>query len=201
MNKTPFTLALASLALVACQQEQSPPPLQGAEIGGSFTLTGEDGDKVSDTDFAGKYRLVYFGYTSCPDVCPVDVQNLMAGLKQFEKAAPDRGEKIQPLMITVDPERDTPEIMAEYTAAFHDRLIGLTGTPEEIAGVAKKFAVYFQKEPGSSPEHYLVAHAQMPVLLDPEGKPLALMPVDDPTTEPNEGSAQLVADELEKWVS
>ena len=90
------------------------PPLAGAKIGGEFTLTNQDGEKASDTDFSGQYRIVYFGYSYCPDVCPIDLAKLMLGLKQAEKDDADRAAKIQPLFITIDPERDTPEVLKQY---------------------------------------------------------------------------------------
>ncbi len=176
------------------------PPLEGARIGGPFTLVDQDGNSVSDTDFAGKYRLLYFGYSFCPDICPVDLQKLMRGLAQFEKAAPERGAKIQPLFVTVDPARDTPEALKPFVARYHPRLVGLTGTPEQIAAAAKAFVVTYNKVEGSAPDRYLMAHSQLAFLMDPEGKPLALLPLDDPSTDADEGTPDAVAAELEKWV-
>lgn len=176
------------------------PPLEGARIGGPFTLVDQDGNSVSDTDFAGKYRLLYFGYSFCPDICPVDLQKLMRGLAQFEKAAPERGAMIQPLFVTVDPARDTPEALKPFVARYHPRLLGLTGTPEQIAAAAKAFVVTYNKVEGSAPDRYLMAHSQLAFLMDPEGKPLALLPLDDPSTDADEGTPDAVAAELEKWV-
>ena len=130
-NSAPLVAAL--LALAACQDAPpEQPPLAGAAIGAEFTLTGEDGDPVSWSDFDGQYRTLYFGYTYCPDVCPVDTQRAMAGLKAFEQANPELGAQIQPLFVSVDPQRDTPEVLAEFTDAFHPRLIGMTGSKEQI---------------------------------------------------------------------
>ena len=128
------TLVIAGiLALTACNQTPpAEPPLAGAAIGGDFTLTGEDGKQVSWEDFDGKYRTVYFGYTYCPDVCPVDTQRAMAGLKAFENENPALGAKIQPLFISIDPDRDTPQALTEFTDNFHPRLIGMTGTKDQI---------------------------------------------------------------------
>jgi len=176
------------------------PPLEGARIGGPFTLTDQNGRTVRDTDFAGKYRLVYFGYSFCPDICPVDLQKLMRGLSQFEKADPARGAKIAPLFITVDPARDTPEALKPFVARYHPRLLGLTGTPEQIAAVAKAYVVTYHKVDGSVPDRYLMAHSQLAFLMDPAGKPLALLPLDDPATDPDEGAPDTVAAELAKWV-
>ncbi|WP_428685322.1 SCO family protein [Sphingopyxis sp.] len=181
------------------------PPLAGAKIGGPFTLTDQDGKTVRDTDFAGKYRLVYFGYSYCPDICPVDLQKLMRGLAAFEKSDPARGAKIAPMFITVDPERDTPAALKPFVSRYHPRLIGLTGTPEQIAAVAKAYVVIYNKVPGSAPDRYLMAHSQLAFLMDPAGKPLALLPLDDPSTDadegaPDEGAPDKVAADLAKWV-
>jgi protein SCO1 len=204
MNKF-VTICLPALALIACQQAPGQPdpknaPLAGAAIGGPFTLTDHNGKKRSYDEFNGKYRIVYFGYTMCPDICTPDMQQLMAGLSQFEKTHADMAGEVQPIFITVDPARDTPEVLKQFVNAFHRRLIGLTGTEEEIAAVAKAFAVYYQKTEGSAPDAYLMSHSQTPYLMDPDGKPLAILPADAPATEENEGRPELVAAELAKWV-
>jgi len=206
MNKNAITLILAlSLGLSACgspndQVPLSQAPLAGAAIGGPFTLTDQDGKQRSYSEFDGKYRIIYFGYTNCPDICTPDLQHLMAGLSQFEKANPKLAGKVQPLFITVDPQRDTPAVLKQFVTAFHPRLIGLTGSEDQIAAAAKSFAVYYQKMEGSSPDAYLMSHSQTPFLMGPDGKPLALMPADTPNTEVNEGDPKLVVAELAKWV-
>ena len=166
----------------------------------NIELTDQDGKKRSWKEFEGKYRIVYFGYTNCPDICTPDMQNLMAGLKAFEKASPDLAAKIQPIFITVDPKRDTPEILKQFVSAFHPRAIGLTGTDAEIADATKKFAIYASRVEGSTPESYLMSHSQTPYLMGPDGKPLAIMPADQPNTDANEGAPKLVEAELAKWV-
>lgn len=191
-------------ALAACNAPgdapAAKPPLEGARIGGPFTLTDQDGKTVRDSDFAGRYRLVYFGYSFCPDICPVDLQKLMRGLSMFEKADSARGAKVAPLFITVDPARDTPEALKPFVARYHPRLLGLTGTPEQIAAVAKAYVVTYNKVPGSAPDRYLMAHSQLAFLMDPDGKPVALLPLDDPSTDTDEGAPDKVAAELAKWV-
>ena len=204
MNKF-VIMFVGSLLLAACNASQEQPPfsqapLAGAKIGGPFTLTDQDGKKRSYDDDAGKFRIIYFGYTSCPDICGPDMQQLMAGLVQFEKAHPDLATKVQPYFITVDPARDAPAILKQFVSAFHPRLVGLTGTEAEIAATAKSFAIFFQKVDGSTPDAYLMSHSQTPYLMGPDGKPLALMPVDEPKTDANEGDPKLVAAELAKWV-
>jgi protein SCO1/2 len=206
MNKNAITLILAlSLGLSACgssndQVPLSQAPLAGAAIGGPFTLTDQDGKQRSYSEFDGKYRIIYFGYTNCPDICTPDLQHLMAGLSQFEQANPKLAGKLQPLFITVDPQRDTPAVLKQFVTAFHPRLIGLTGSEDQIAATAKSFAIFYEKMEGSSPDAYLMSHSQTPFLMGPDGKPLALMPADTPNTEVNEGDPKLVLAELAKWV-
>lgn len=209
MNKNvTFFLAaplLATLALAACSPSGEQPPLSqaplaGAAIGGPFTLTDQDGKPRSYGEFNGKYRIVYFGYTNCPDICTPDMQHLMAGLARFEKAHPGLADKVQPLFITVDPQRDTPAVLKQFVAAFHPRLIGLTGSEAQIAAVAKSFAIFYERQEGSAPDSYLMGHTQLPLLMAPDGKPLAPLPADMPKTEANEGDPALVAADLAKWV-
>ena len=194
LNKSHIGPLLAlSLLLAACQKgAQEAPPLAGASLGGPFALTSESGKIVKDSDFAGQYRLVYFGYTFCPDVCPVDVQKLMAGLSALEKSAPKTGAKIQPLFISVDPARDTPAALTQFTDAFHPRLIGMTAPEAELAPVIKAYGAYAklgEKRPDGS---YLVDHTRNALLFGPKGEPLAIIKHD--------GSAQEIAAELDRWV-
>lgn len=194
----PLACALAAavlLTLSACGKGGAPteePPLAGAAIGGEFTLVDKGGKTVRYADFAGKYRAIYFGYTFCPDVCPLDVQHLMQGYRLFAKAHPDVAGKVQPIFISVDPARDKPAIVGQFAANFGPELMGLTGTPENIAAAAKAFAVYYQKRDGSSPDAYLMDHSRAAYLMDPAGKPIALLPV--------EQSGQAVATDLARWV-
>ncbi|WP_159646612.1 SCO family protein [Sphingorhabdus sp. 109] len=173
-------------------REGAEPPLAGADIGGSFTLTNQDGGITSEEEFKGQYRIIYFGYSYCPDVCPVDLANIMLGLKQAEKKDPALAEKIQPIFISVDPGRDTPAVLKQYVSAFHPRLIGLTGTPEDIATVAKKYLILYDIRDDESSSEYLVDHSRQAYLFGPDGEPLALLPFD--------GTPQQVADEIARWV-
>ncbi|SEJ63384.1 protein SCO1/2 [Sphingomonas sp. OV641] len=183
---------LVPLALVACSPAQSParPPLEGARIGGSFTLTDQDGKRLSDSSLAGRYRIMYFGYTFCPDVCPVDVQNLAAALKLLDKSDPELAQRIVPVFVTIDPVRDTPAVLKQFVSAFHPRMIGLTGTQDEISKVAKEFAIFYQRGKGT-PDGYLMDHSRQAYLMSPEGKPLALLPQDS--------APQAIADEIKRW--
>lgn len=184
-----------SLALAACRADPGTPPLYGATMGGPFTLTSQDGRRVSDTDFAGRYRLVYFGYTYCPDVCPVDLQNIGAGLRVFEQRDSARAARVQPIFITVDPARDTPEVLSDYVANFHPRLIGLTGSEEEIARTARAYGVHYRLgEPaaGGGPDTYLVDHSRVTVLYGPDGEPISIVAADE--------GPGAVTEILDQWV-
>lgn len=206
MNRTLYLArllgGLASLLVAACgPTAPAEPPLAGARIGGPFTLTDASGTRVTDRSFAGRYRIMYFGYSFCPDVCPVDLNNLMLGLKAFERQDPARGAKIVPIFVTVDPERDTPAVLAAYVRQFHPRLVGLTGSAQDIRRVADAYVVQYQKQPGSSPDAYLMGHSNIAYLMGPDGAPIALLPVDKHVTAGvNEGAPALVAEELAKWV-
>ena len=212
MNKAIRSLILPIIALLAAcnmggggnassEAESMRGDLAGARIGAPFTLTDQYGKKVRWDDFKGKYRLVYFGYSYCPDVCPLDLQHIMQGFSQFEKADAARAAKVQPIFISVDPERDTPAVLKTYVAAFHPRLIGLTGTPEDVAKVAKDFVVIANKEKAEGASGYLVSHSRTPYLFGPDGQPVALVPVDDPgSADKQEGTADDVRAFLEKWV-
>jgi protein SCO1 len=202
-----FALICASLSACSGGTQAYPPaataveaPLAGARIGGPFTLIDQQGRTVRDRDFAGGYRLIYFGYSFCPDVCPVDMNRLMLGLRRFEAADPPRAARVQPIFISIDPERDTSEALRPFAAQFHPRLIALTGTADAVRSVADAYLVRYRRQPGSSPDAYLVAHTQLAYLMGPEGQPIALLPIDDPDTPTDEGAPELVATELGRWV-
>jgi protein SCO1/2 len=196
MNERRFLASLAlllTLLLGACgPKAEEAPPLAGASIGGPFTLTDQDGKQVSDKDFDGRYRLVYFGFTYCPDVCPVDLQVIGQGLRQLEKSDPAVAAKVQPIFISVDPERDTPPVVKQFVSAFHPRLVGLTGTPEQIAEVARRYGIYYIKEQSEGASGYLVNHSRNAVLFGPKGEPIAIVPHDQ--------GPETVAAELKRWV-
>ena len=195
----PLLLAMAlsgALTLSACgtaPAEPIEPPLAGATIGGDFALENTKGETVHWDDFDGKYRIVYFGYAYCPDICPTDVQRTIQGLKQFAESEPDLAAKIQPIFITIDPERDTPEVVDQFTRAFSEDLIGLTGTPEQIADAAAKFGVFYSKLEPNESGAYLMDHSRVVLLFGPKGEPVALLPADL--------GADEVTEELAKWVT
>ena len=193
MHTSRFAFILLALAVPACNSAPTePPPLEGASIGGPFELVDKTGKTVRWADFEGKWRMVYFGYAFCPDVCPFDVNRMMRGFDQWAEANPELADDVQPIFITIDPARDTPAKVGEYSANFSPRLLGLTGTPEQVDAAAKAFSVYYQKGEAKPDGSYLMDHSNAGYLLDRAGNPIALLPVDS--------SAEGVATELTKWV-
>jgi protein SCO1 len=182
---------LLGLVLAGCGQAGGEPPLEGAKIGGPFTLTDQNGRAVTDRDFAGKYRIVYFGFAHCPDICPTDLAKIGQAMRAFEKDDPARAARVQPIFITVDPERDTPAALKPFAAAFHPRLVALTGTPQQVADAARGYAVYYSKGEGEG-QNYLVNHMRIIFLMGPDGKPIAMLP--------HEGEAAAITAELDRWV-
>ena len=139
-------------------------------IGGPFTLEDGNGKQVTDRDFRGKYMLVYFGYTFCPDVCPTTLNEVADALDKLGAKA----DRLQPIFITVDPKRDLPAIVKQYSAAFTPRLIGLTGTDEQIARVAQEYRVYYaEHRTGSGPNDYTMDHSSVLYLMGPDGRFIA----------------------------
>jgi protein SCO1/2 len=195
-----FVAAVAAITLMTgCgsrggQADASDPPLAGSSIGGAFTLTDSAGKTVHWTDFSGKYRIVYFGYTYCPDVCPTDVARIMRGFARFKQAEPQLAAQTVPMFISVDPERDTPKVVGEFVHAFSDDMIGLTGTPAQVKQAADAFKVYYEKAPVEGGGAYLVNHSTQAYLMGRKGEPIALLPVDV------DDKGEAVAAELEKWI-
>ena len=145
----------------------------GAAIGGPFTLENGSGQTVTDRSFRGKYMLVYFGYTYCPDVCPTTLNEVAGALEQLGPKA----KLIQPLFITVDPARDTPAAIRQYVHAFTPQLMGLTGTPEQIDRVEREYRVYSAKRvTGPGPNDYTMDHSSVLYLMGPNGQFIA--PID-----------------------
>lgn len=190
-----FTLLALPLALSACGGPVSAPderpPLEGAAIGGPFTLTDKAGKTVQWDDFKGRYRIVYFGYTFCPDACPLDVQAMMQGFGRFEKQSPTLAAQVQPIFISIDPARDTPKVVGEFAAAFSPRLLGLTGTEQQVAAAAKAFSAYYARGKATS-GGYLMDHSRVAYLMGRDGQPISMLPVDK--------GPEAVAAELAKWV-
>lgn len=140
-----------------------------ARIGGPFALTQDDGQPVTDRTFRGKYLLIYFGYTSCRDVCPLTLTSVAEALDTLGAKA----DGVQPLFITVDPRRDTAAVMRPYVAAFSPRLIGLTGAPDALRRVAREYRVSAVQHPGGDPLDYQIDHSSVLYLVGPDGRYLA----------------------------
>ena len=140
------------------------------DIGGAFELTGHHGRPVKDGDFRGRFMLVFFGYSNCPDVCSTGLATVAAALDALGAKAG----RVQPLFITVDPARDTAEFLADYVGQFHPRLVGLTGAETKIADVAKKYRVYYHKPENGSAKDHLVDHSSFVYLMGPDGKFLTM---------------------------
>lgn len=163
-----FLAAIAAGVWLAASRDPEPPRHAAGSptIGGDFTLTGANGP-VSLHDFRGKVVIVAYGYTSCPDVCPLTLSNITQALKTL---TPEELAQVQPLFITLDPERDTPQRTAEYASHFHPSIIGLSGTPEQIAQVAKQYLVIYRKVPlEDSALGYALDHSSRMYLLDRDG--------------------------------
>jgi protein SCO1/2 len=148
----------------------------GVNIGGPFTLTDQTGATVTDKTYDGSYRLIYFGYTFCPDACPTELGVMAQAIEEMGPA----GQKVQPIFITIDPDRDTVQQLKTYVPLFDKRLVGLTGTPQQIAAVAKEYKVYYSKadQPGVDTKSYGMNHSSFVYLMDPKGKFLTVFSSD-----------------------
>lgn len=149
------------------------------EIGGPFNLTDHTGRAVSERDFRGNFTLVFFGYTFCPDVCPTELGDIALALDELG----DDAGKVTPVMISIDPERDTPQVLAEYVSLFHERLVGLTGTPEQVKQVADAYRVFYRKVDDPNYTYYLMDHSSFTYLLDPDGNVVSLLRYGTPPEE------------------
>jgi cytochrome oxidase Cu insertion factor (SCO1/SenC/PrrC family) len=137
-----------------------------ALIGGPFELTDQNGNTVTDQTYKGRLMLIYFGFTYCPDACPTALGVMSAAVDQLDVAA----DRVVPILITVDPERDTPEVLKDYVSNFHPSMVGLTGTKEQIDQAAKAYRVFYQKAPGATADEYLMDHTLLIYLMDGDGK-------------------------------
>lgn len=167
-----FVIA-AGIAVLSVQVIESGPQESGGlfgqpTVGGPFTLVNGDGETVTEADFAGKVMVVYFGFTFCPDICPTE---LIAIADAVDLLPPAAQAKVQPIFITIDPERDIPDAMRDYVGNFHERMVGLTGTPEQIRTVAKAYRVYYAKQEAETEgSPYLMAHSSFIYVMDGTGK-------------------------------
>ncbi len=144
----------------------------GITVGGPFSLVDDTGKPVTDATYHGRWMLVYFGYTFCPDVCPTELQTIAGALDKIGPLA----KNVAPLFITVDPERDTQTVLAQYVKLFDDRIVGLTGTPAQIAAAAKAYRVYYAKTTPKDSSTYLMDHSSFMYLMGPDGRLRTLFP-------------------------
>ena len=157
-----LALLIGGAALIAAQRDRDPfagcrgSAIAGgaAAMGGAFTLTDENGARVTEAEVFDQPALLYFGYTFCPDVCPMDSARNAEAVDLLE----ERGQTVKPVFISVDPKRDTPEALRDFTDALHPRMLGLTGTPEEIAAVNRLWRNYYKANDAEDPDYYLVDH-------------------------------------------
>ena len=163
---------VAIIALPSVRERLSPSNLivGQALVGGPFTLTDQTGRRVTDADFRGKYMLILFGFTYCPDICPSGLQVISAALAQLGPKA----DKVVPIFISVDHERDTPQQLAQYVKSFDPRMVGLTGSAEQIAAAAKAYRVYYKKVADEkSTAGFTWDHSALIYLMGPDGKYVA----------------------------
>lgn len=169
-------LALAGAAAItplmtACDRTPKPSfksvDITGADYAHRLRLPDADGQARSLDDFKGKAVVVFFGYTQCPDVCPTTLQQLV----ETKRLLGPLGDKLQGLFVTVDPERDTPEVLKAYTGAFDPAFIALRGNAEETAAAAKEFKIFYRKVDGSTPQSYTIDHTAAAYVIDPQGRP------------------------------
>jgi cytochrome oxidase Cu insertion factor (SCO1/SenC/PrrC family) len=169
----PYLLLVAAMAAGLIWHESDNVPGLGRTItsgavavGGPFTLTDQNGAKRSSSDFRGKYQLIYFGYSFCPDVCPTTLGVMSQALDKMGIDA----DRIVPIFITIDPERDSPAVLKSYMAAFGPRFVGLTGSAGEIIGVEKEYRVYAKKQALAGTSNYGMDHSSVIYLMGPDGR-------------------------------
>ena len=170
-----LVVAVASFAGPAPALAASPIPTTqaDAQIGGPFTLVDQEGRTVTDAQFRGTWLLVYFGYTHCPDACPIALTSIDTALSDID---PARRAKIQAIFITVDPERDTPAVMKDYVGVFEDaNIIGLTGTPNQVGAAEAAYRVYARRHDGKDGD-YSMSHTSTIYIMDPDGRFVARVP-------------------------
>jgi protein SCO1/2 len=163
-----FALAVLSV-LAGChagQPDFQSTDITGADFGTAFTLTDHNGKQRSLEDFRGQVVVMFFGFTHCPDVCPTTLAELAGAVRKLGPA----GEKVQVLLVTIDPERDTPELLAKYVTAFNPKFLALRGNAEETARVAKEFKVIYQKVAGPRAENYSMDHSAGSYIFDRQGR-------------------------------
>jgi cytochrome oxidase Cu insertion factor (SCO1/SenC/PrrC family) len=160
-------LALVMAAIGLSLNSAGPNSTGTALIGGPFTMVNQNGETVTEKTYEGRYTLLFFGFTSCKDVCPTELQVMTAALNDLGAES----DKITPLFVTVDPDRDTVDVMKTYVSAFHPRFQGLTGSGPQVAGIAKAYHIFYAKVPNAAdPTDYAMDHASIIYLMGPDGK-------------------------------
>ena len=154
------------------------PAVAGAALGGPFSLTDHNGVAVTHESWPDKYKLVFFGFTHCPDICPAALDKITTALKMPGVPA----DRIQPLFITIDPSRDKPEVMKEYLAAYHPSILGLTGTDDQLKQAEGSYKVYAAKVDGADAENYTMAHSSYVFLMSPTDELLDIFKDEDPAS-------------------
>jgi protein SCO1 len=179
-----IVLSLAIATVLLCLRSGDAEAGQaGSILGGQFTLVDHTGTTVTDETYRGKWLVMFFGFTHCPDICPTTLSKIASMMELLGQDA----EKVQPLFITVDPERDTIEVLRKYVAAFDRRIVGLTGSAEQIAAVAKSYDVIFQRSGDGT--NYTIGHSTAIYLVDPNGNYVSIL---DPDISPQD---------MEKWLT
>lgn len=158
------TIGLALLVALA------PPSTGAVNIGGPFELVDQHGATRTNEDFRGAYMLMYFGFTYCPDTCPTALLEITNALENLAALAPTKAERVVPVFISVDPQRDTPKALRSYAENFHPRLVALTGAPRELEKLGRAYGVFFAKVPTGAPGEYLMDHTTFVYLIGPDGK-------------------------------
>ncbi|MCB9982035.1 MAG: SCO family protein [Rhodospirillales bacterium] len=154
-------------------------PVAGLSIGGPFSLIDHTGAQVSEKTYEGKYKLIYFGFTYCPAICPTELQKMSRVLSALEKNHPEALENVQPLFISVDPERDTLDVMREYIGLFHPQLVGLTGTTAQIDLIKKRYRVFASKVEDETNQDYTVDHSSFTYLMGPNDELIGMYRMKD----------------------
>lgn len=172
----------------ADQAEGALTPVSTDTFGGPFTLTDHNGKIVTEKSWPGQYKLMYFGFTYCPAICPTELQKITAALNKMG----DKAKPVQPLFITVDPERDTAKKMKDYIASFHPSIVGLTGTQAQIDAMLKTYKIYAAKVQDPSMTDYTVDHSTFVYFIAPDGRLLHIFKLDD--------TADILAATMNAWI-
>ncbi|MDJ0387575.1 SCO family protein [Roseomonas sp. E05] len=170
-----FTRQVARLTGQEASVSATPGSVQlpgGMSLGGPFTLVNQDGRTVTQADFKGQLLVAYFGYTFCPDVCPTELGGIAGAM---DLLAPEEAARVTPVLFTIDPERDTPAQLKAYVSNFHPRMVGLTGSPEQVAETAKRFRVFYAKVERPEMSEYLMDHSSFVYLIGEGGRVLSLL--------------------------